>query len=175
MTGVQTCALPISAIVYLTGRIARELGGGTFAQILVGLVILLAPAFLAFDSFLSMNAFEPLFWMLCAYFLLRIVNGRDKRLWLAMGAAAGVGLQNKHTMLVFLFSVVAGLLLTPARRELRNKWVWLGGLIVLAIFLPNLVWEARNHWPQIETVRNALRSEERRVGKECRSRWSPYH
>src|SRR5256885_12087419 len=24
-------------------------------------------------------------------------------------------------------------------------------------------------------VRSALRSEERRVGKECRSRWSPYH
>ena len=23
--------------------------------------------------------------------------------------------------------------------------------------------------------RNLLRSEERRVGKECRSRWSPYH
>ena len=22
---------------------------------------------------------------------------------------------------------------------------------------------------------NAIRSEERRVGKECRSRWSPYH
>jgi len=24
-------------------------------------------------------------------------------------------------------------------------------------------------------VANTLRSEERRVGKECRSRWSPYH
>ena len=24
-------------------------------------------------------------------------------------------------------------------------------------------------------LRNYLRSEERRVGKECRSRWSPYH
>src|SRR5258708_30758029 len=24
-------------------------------------------------------------------------------------------------------------------------------------------------------IRNVLRSEERRVGKECRSRWSPYH
>src|SRR2546421_6666165 len=24
-------------------------------------------------------------------------------------------------------------------------------------------------------VRRAMRSEERRVGKECRSRWSPYH
>ena len=24
-------------------------------------------------------------------------------------------------------------------------------------------------------IREAIRSEERRVGKECRSRWSPYH
>src|SRR3989442_14079822 len=28
----------------------------------------------------------------------------------------------------------------------------------------------RNRWG-----RNPIRSEERRVGKECRSRWSPYH
>ena len=26
-----------------------------------------------------------------------------------------------------------------------------------------------------EPILNHLRSEERRVGKECRSRWSPYH
>ena len=26
-----------------------------------------------------------------------------------------------------------------------------------------------------DTVEKQLRSEERRVGKECRSRWSPYH
>ena len=26
-----------------------------------------------------------------------------------------------------------------------------------------------------KTEREAVRSEERRVGKECRSRWSPYH
>ena len=29
--------------------------------------------------------------------------------------------------------------------------------------------------PLIQKVTNAVRSEERRVGKECRSRWSPYH
>ena len=28
---------------------------------------------------------------------------------------------------------------------------------------------------QYSNKREALRSEERRVGKECRSRWSPYH
>ena len=29
--------------------------------------------------------------------------------------------------------------------------------------------------PAAETVSTNVRSEERRVGKECRSRWSPYH
>src|SRR5256885_17131279 len=29
--------------------------------------------------------------------------------------------------------------------------------------------------PASETLYRYLRSEERRVGKECRSRWSPYH
>ena len=28
---------------------------------------------------------------------------------------------------------------------------------------------------QVVLIENEFRSEERRVGKECRSRWSPYH
>src|SRR5256886_11064927 len=32
--------------------------------------------------------------------------------------------------------------------------------------------DAEGAWPR---VADGLRSEERRVGKECRSRWSPYH
>ena len=28
---------------------------------------------------------------------------------------------------------------------------------------------------ELDENSNAIRSEERRVGKECRSRWSPYH
>ena len=32
------------------------------------------------------------------------------------------------------------------------------------------------HHPEVlAAAKQALRSEERRVGKECRSRWSPYH
>jgi len=30
-------------------------------------------------------------------------------------------------------------------------------------------------WSFVEVAGVATRSEERRVGKECRSRWSPYH
>src|SRR2546427_6527559 len=32
-----------------------------------------------------------------------------------------------------------------------------------------------NSWSRRPTVVELTRSEERRVGKECRSRWSPYH
>ena len=34
---------------------------------------------------------------------------------------------------------------------------------------------SRLSFSQNETVSQFPRSEERRVGKECRSRWSPYH
>ena len=148
-------ALAGASLILLAGLLTRELGGGRFAQLLVGITIFLAPMYLAFGSFFSMNAFEPLFWMGCAYILIRIVKGGAERLWLAFGAVAGVGVLNKHTMLLFVFALFMGLLVTPERRHLRSKWFWLGALVAFAIFLPNLIWEAQHNWPQIEVVRNA--------------------
>ena len=52
-----------AGMVALTILIARQLGGGMFAQALAGLTILIAPVHLMIDSILSMNAFEPLYWM----------------------------------------------------------------------------------------------------------------
>jgi hypothetical protein len=71
------------------------------------------------------------------------------------GAVAGLGLENKHSMLVFGFALVAGLLLSGQARLFRSKWMWMGAAVSLAIFLPNLLWESRNGWSQIEVVRNA--------------------
>jgi hypothetical protein len=144
-----------AAVVFFTGILARELGGGRLAQSLAAVSILFAPAFLAFDSFFSMNAFEPLFWLLCAWLVVRIIKGASPKLWLAFGIVAGLGLENKHTMLVFGFALAAGLLLAGEWRLFRSKWIWMGAGVAILLFLPNLVWEARNGWPQIEVVRNA--------------------
>ena len=76
-------------------------------------------------------------------------------MWLVFGAVAGLGLENKHSMLVFGFALVVGLLLSGQAKLFRSKWIWIGGAIALAIFLPNLLWEARHGWPQIQVVRNA--------------------
>ncbi|HUJ29828.1 MAG TPA: glycosyltransferase family 39 protein [Candidatus Acidoferrum sp.] len=153
-----------AAVVFLTGVLARELGGARFAQLLAALTIFLAPSYLAFDSFFSMNAFEPLFWLACALIAVRIVRGASPKLWLAFGAIAGIGLENKHTMVVFGFALIAGLLLTGNQSILRSKWLWLGGLVALALFFPNLLWEARHGWPQIGVVRNAQEYKNVHVG-----------
>ena len=144
-----------TAVVFLTGVLAGELGGGKFAQFLAAASLLCATAYLAFDSFFSMNAFEPLFWLVCAWMVVRILKGASPKLWLAFGAVAGVGLENKHTMLVFGFALVAGLLLAGEQRLFRSPWIWIAALLALVILLPNLLWEAHHGWPQLEVVHNA--------------------
>jgi 4-amino-4-deoxy-L-arabinose transferase-like glycosyltransferase len=151
-------ALSGAAKVLLTGLMARELGGGRFAQGLAALCVLLAPGMLALDHFLSMNAFEPLFWMGCAYLVLRIIRTGNAKLWLCFGALAGVGLENKYSMLIFGFGIVAGLVLTRERRWLRSPWFWAGGAIAFLIFLPNLLWNIQNHFPFLELQANIRRS-----------------
>jgi len=148
-----------AALVLLTGLIARELGGGRFAQGLAALTILTAPAFLAGHNLFTMNAFEPLFWMGCALVLIRIIRSGNKKLWLWFGLLAGIGLENKHSMLIFGFAIVAGLLLTPERQVMRSKWLWLAGFIAFVIFLPNLIWNIQHHFPFLELQANIRRSQ----------------
>src|SRR5487761_781732 len=142
-------ALAAAGKVILAGWMARELGGRRFAQSLAAVAVLVAPIYLTFDSFLSMNSFEPLFWMACAAILMRILNGGSDKLWLLIGGVAGVGILNKHSMLFFGSGIFMGLWLTSARREYAKKWIWLGGVIAFLIFLPNLIWEIRNGFPTI--------------------------
>lgn len=145
-------ALAAGAKVFLAGWIAREMGGRRFAQALAALAVFLSPIFLTFDNFLSMNSFEPVFWMLCAAILLSILNGSSERWWILFGVVAGVGLLNKHSMLFFGSGIVLGVLLTPARKMFARPWIWIGGAVALLICLPNIVWEARHAWPTIQLL-----------------------
>ena len=104
--------------VAVTMILARELGGGRFAQGLAGLCVLAAPIYLGEDSILTMNGFESLFWMGCVFFLIRIVRTGDSRLWVWFGLLAGLGLENKHSTLLFGGAVAIALLLSPERREI---------------------------------------------------------
>ena len=148
-----------AALVFVTGLLARELGGRRFAVVLACACVIVAPAFLALHTLLTMNAFEPLFWTLGAYLVARALKTGDARYWLWFGLVMGLGLENKHSTLVFGFAVVAGLLLTPARKFFHSKWLWVGGLVALLIFLPNILWQIKYGWPTVEVLRNADRNQ----------------
>lgn len=150
-------ALAGTALIALSMLIARELGGGRFAQFLTGLAVLLAPGVLTIDSLLSMNAFEPLYWMGCVLVLARIARTGNSRLWIWFGVVAGLGLENKHSTLFFGLAVVIALLATPLRREFLRPWIWIGGAIALAIFLPNLIWQYTHNFPTLEDLENVRR------------------
>ena len=142
-------ALAASAKVLLGGWLARELNGEKYAQFLTAFCVLLAPIYLTFDSFFSMNAFEPVFWMTCAAIVLRILNGGNPKLWILFGLSAGLGILNKHSMLFFGSGIALGLLTTSARKHFRQPWIWLGVGIAFLCFLPNLLWEIHNGWPTL--------------------------
>ncbi len=104
-----------------------------------------------------MNAFEPLYWMGALLVLARILRTGRARLWPWFGVLVGLGLENKHSTLFFGAAVFAALLLTPERRAFRERWIWIAGVIALAIFLPNLVWQYRHHFPTLEDLENVRR------------------
>ena len=147
-------ALAGAGEVAMTALIARALGGGWFAQLLAGTAALVAGGILGVDGFVSMNAFEPLIWLGCAWLVIRIIQTGNDRLWIWFGVLAGIGLENKYSMLIFGAGVVAGLILTPERKILTSRWLWVGGAIAVLLFLPNLVWNIRHHFPFLELQRN---------------------
>src|SRR2546429_9342588 len=73
-----------------------------------------------------------------------------------------------------------GFLLLPRKRTLRqrhgkNLIGTKGGVAADAGIVDHVVTAMGSRVPEFCEVLPDHRSEERRVGKECRSRWSPYH
>jgi 4-amino-4-deoxy-L-arabinose transferase-like glycosyltransferase len=125
-------ALAIGACVVLAAMIAADLGGSRRAQALAALVLAA--------------------WAVVLWLATRILAGGNPRLWLVVGIAAGIGLQNKHLVLFLAGGLVIGLLL-HRRDLLRTRWPWLGAALALLIWAPNAAWQVANGLPQLEMAR----------------------
>ena len=148
-------ALAGAATVFITGRITARLGGGRYAQFIAALAMAISPAFLVMTGYFSMNAFETLIWSSCIYLIIILLQNDTPRLWLPVGALTGIGLLNKHTFIVFVGSMFLGLLLTPARKYVMNKWFWFGGMIAGIFLFPNIIWQIQHDFVSLEFYRNA--------------------
>jgi len=81
------------------------------------------------------------------YFLARVQQLGDGRAWLGAGIAAGLGLLSKYSTLFLGAGTLVWLIVDrDARRWLLSPWPYLGAVLALAIFMPNLVWQSQHHW-----------------------------
>jgi hypothetical protein len=149
--------LPIIAgavVVWLAGALAREMGGGRFAQGMAALAVFVVPIYLVMHTWLTDNVFEQLIWMVCIWLVLRAINTGDAHYWLWFGVAAGLGFENKYSIAFLLLGLLVGVLLTPHRHFLKGRYLWLGVLACALISLPNLLWQVHYHFPFLELMHN---------------------
>lgn len=148
-------ALAAGTVVLLTAATARELGGGPVATTTAAAAAAVCPLFLGMAHLLSTATFDLLAWTAITSLVVRLLRRDDERLWLAVGALAGLGLLNKHTVVFLMFGIVAGLVVTPSgRRHFTRPWLWLGGALALLIWAPNLVWQARHDWAVVDMLQS---------------------
>jgi len=133
-----------AAGVVLTGCMAKEMGGGGFAQIVSACAAV--PFCLALGALMQYSSFDYFLWVLGAYFVVRLLSTQNPRYFVPIGLSVGLGMLTKYTMVFFAIGALAGVLFTSVRKHLRTVWPWLGLLLSLAIFTPNFLWQVRHHF-----------------------------
>src|ERR1035437_5932969 len=145
MVGLRLLSVIAQAFaIFFTGLMARELGGGRLAQMTAAAAIALSPLPLFEGTEFQYTTFDYLWWVLIAYFVIRLLKTENPRWWLAIGATIGVGFLTKYTMGFYVCGILGGVLLTRSRRYLGSAWFWGGMALGLVICLPNLAWQAKH-------------------------------
>jgi 4-amino-4-deoxy-L-arabinose transferase-like glycosyltransferase len=143
-------ALVTVAGVFFAAMIARELNGSRRAQIITAGSYAVAPFLAGGGHLLATSTVDPFLWAVIVWLVVRWVRLRNDKLLLWAGIVTAVSLQVKW--LIVFFWVVAGvaILVAGPRDLLRSKMLWLGAAIAVATSVPQLLWQARNGWPQLQ-------------------------
>lgn len=113
----------------------------------LGLALLLASATLpglAGAVLTTPDSALALAWAFALHESERALAGQRPR-WLSAGLAIGLGLLGKYTMAVIGPVLLWGILRSDPK-ALRTPWPYLGALIALLAFAPNLIWNAQHDW-----------------------------
>jgi hypothetical protein len=142
-------ALAAGGVALVTGLIARELGGRRSAQLVAAGSMAVAAVTFGSGHLAGTTIFDLLDWTLVSWLVVRALRDGG-RSWLLVGLVAGVALEVKTLVVFLLFGLTVGLLVVGPRSVFRSRWPYLAALVAVALWLPNLVWQAANGWPQVE-------------------------
>jgi hypothetical protein len=145
-------ALAQTIAMVVAGLMARELGGKRAAQLLAAIAVGIGS--FPNGSLFEYVVFDYLWWVLAAYFMIRLLRSGKPRWWLAIGAMVGLGAMTKYTMAFLVAGIITGVLLTDARRYLRTRWLWFGVAIAAVICLPNFLWQVHHHFISLDFLKS---------------------
>jgi hypothetical protein len=155
MVGLRLFSVIAQALaIVVTGLMARELGGGRLAQVTAALAVATSGLPVFEGTEFQYSTFDYLWWVLIAYFVIRLLKSENPRWWLAIGGAIGVGLMTKYTICFFIAGILGGMLLTHARRYFLSGWFWGGVGVALLIFLPNFLWQVEHGFISVHFLRH---------------------
>jgi 4-amino-4-deoxy-L-arabinose transferase-like glycosyltransferase len=140
--------IAMALLVVCAAEFARLLGGGRAAQVLTASTVAASVITVTLGHRLTTATFDTLVWTAVLLVVGHALRLDRPQLWLLAGLLAGLGLNNKTAVAVLMFAIFIGVLIFPTTRvQLRTAYPWLGSLIAIVLWLPNLVWQAQNNWP----------------------------
>ncbi len=165
LTGFRFLAAAAQSVaIVLAALIARHLGGGKAAQWIAAIAVAIAPVSLAASSLFQYVSFDYLWWVLVAYFVVRLVESGDPRWWIGIGVALGLGAMTKYTIAFLIAGLAVGFFFSPLRRHLRSRWFWTGVAISVVMVAPHFVWQVRNLFVTLDFLKS-IDARDVRIGR----------
>jgi hypothetical protein len=152
-------AITSGIMIIIVARMARELGGSRYSQLLAVTGFTVAGFGLRTFSLYMPVFLDVFFWSLCILCLIRYINTENDRYLLMFGIAAGFSLLNKYLIGVMFAGLLVIIPFTVHRSVFRKRIFWIGILAAFIIFLPNLLWQINRGLPVINHMSELSRTQ----------------
>jgi dolichyl-phosphate-mannose-protein mannosyltransferase len=159
-------ALASVATTLLAALIAREVGGGSRAQLIAAACTAVSAFALAVGHFVTTTTFDLLSTTLLGWLAIRAVRRRSAPPLLLAGIVVGIGFEAKPQVGLVAAVMTAMLAAAGPRWPLTRRW-WTAGAACAACGLaaPYLIWQQVHGWPQLTVAHNIAGSAENgRIG-----------
>lgn len=160
-------AITAGLIIVMAALIARELGGGRWAQLLTAVAVLTSPLFIRGGDLFQPVVLDQFWWTLSLFAIAKLGTtapsddtlSKSPRWWIWLGVACGLGLLTKFSLLFFGAALAAALVIAPQRRVMLSRWPWIAAAIAFLLGSPSIVGQLRLGFPVVGQMHTLQQSQ----------------